>query len=109
MRMSCFVLGLMATSIGVSQRAKAESFVTREYGGDDLGTYYSAPPYWTYQPKGFWSRKSAHWFYKNHRYVFIDIKLNWHRIAPLTTISSGTLGTTTVPSGQQHDKEHLPH
>ena len=76
MRMSCFVLGLMATSIGVSQKAEAQSLITRVYDGDDFGSYYSDPPYWSYQSKGFWSRKSAHWFYKNHRYVFIDIKLN---------------------------------
>jgi len=74
--MSCFVLGLMATSIGVSQKAEAQSLITRVYDGNDFGSYYSDPPYWSYQPKGFWCRKSAHWFYKNHRYVFIDIKLN---------------------------------
>jgi hypothetical protein len=66
----------MATSIGVSQKAEAQAIMTRVYDGEDFGSCSLDPPYWTYQPKGFWSRKSAHWFYKNHRYVFIDIKLN---------------------------------
>jgi hypothetical protein len=76
MRMSCFVLVLMATSIGVSQNVEGQATITRVYDGDDFGSYYLDPPYWSYQPKRFWSCKSAHWFYKNHRYVFIDIKLN---------------------------------
>ncbi len=45
------------------------------YDGNDLGSYYD-PPYWSYRPKGFWHPKSAHWLYKNHRYVLIDIKVN---------------------------------
>ena len=75
MRMSCFVLVLMATLISLSQEAETQAVITRVYDGDDFGSYYLDPPYWSYQPKGFWSCKSAHWFYKNHRNVFIDIKL----------------------------------
>jgi hypothetical protein len=57
--MSCFVFGMMAASIGVSQRAEAQAFITLAYDGDDFSSYYLDPPYWSYQPKGFCSRKNA--------------------------------------------------
>lgn len=49
----------------------------RVYDGDDLESYYSDPPYWSYYSRGFWHSKKAHWLYQNHRYVFIDIKLDF--------------------------------
>ena len=41
---------------------EAQALITRVYDGDDFGSYYLDPPSWIYQSKGFWSRKSAHWF-----------------------------------------------
>jgi hypothetical protein len=75
--MSSLALGLVAISSGVAQKAEAQALITRVYDGDDFGSYYLDPPYWSYHSRGFWHRKSAHWLYKNHRYVFIDIKLNY--------------------------------
>lgn len=78
MRMSSsLLLGLVAISFGVSQESKARPSVTRVYGGNDFENYALDPPYWSYHPRGFGHSKSAHWLYKNHRYVFIDIKLNY--------------------------------
>jgi hypothetical protein len=78
MRMSSsLLLGLVAISFGVSQESKARSSVTRVYGGNDFEGYALDPPYWSYYSRGFGHSKSAHWLYKNHRYVFIDIKLNY--------------------------------
>jgi hypothetical protein len=78
MRMSCsLLLGLVAISFGVSQESKAQPRVTRVYSGNDVEGYCLDPPYWSYHPKGSGHSKSAHWLYKNHRYVFIDIKLNY--------------------------------
>ena len=70
------VLGLLATSVGVLQAAGDKALMTRVYDGNDFESYYSDPPYWSYHSGGLWHPKSAHWLYKNHRYVFIDIKLN---------------------------------
>jgi len=75
--MSSLVLGLVATSIGVSEETEAQTaLMTRVYDGSDFESYYCDPPYWSYRSNGFWRSKSAHWLYKNHRYVFIDIKVN---------------------------------
>ena len=75
MRMSSLVLGLVAASIAASQEAEAQALLIRVYDGNDFESYSLDPPYWTYHAKGFWDSRSAHWFYRNHRYVFIDIKL----------------------------------
>jgi hypothetical protein len=48
----------------------------RVYHGKDFANYYSDPPYWSYRPKGFGHHGSAHWLYKNHRDVFIDIQVH---------------------------------
>jgi hypothetical protein len=78
MRITCgFLLGLVAISIGLPQVSEAQAVMTRVYDGDDFEDYYSDPPYWSYHSKGLWDSKSAHWLYENHRYVFIDIKLNY--------------------------------
>jgi hypothetical protein len=77
MRTSSLVLGLVATSIGVSQKTEAQAVITRVYDGNDFGNYCLDPPYWSYHSKGFWHSKSAHWLYENHRDVFIDIKVNY--------------------------------
>jgi hypothetical protein len=50
--------------------------MTVVYDGNDFESYYSDPPCWIYLPKGVWHSKNAHWLYKNHRYVFVDIKVN---------------------------------
>jgi hypothetical protein len=50
--------------------------MTLVYDGNDFESYYTDPPFWIYLPNGLWHSKSAHWLYKNHRYVFIDIKVN---------------------------------
>jgi hypothetical protein len=55
----------------------AAVIMTRVYRGDDFGDYYSDPPYWSYTSHGSGHTKSAHWLYKNHRYVFIDITLKY--------------------------------
>lgn len=78
MRMSSsLLLGLVAISFGVSQESKARPSVTRVYGGNDFEGYALDPPCWSYHSRGFGHSKSAHWLYKNHRHVFIDIKLNY--------------------------------
>jgi hypothetical protein len=50
--------------------------MTLVYDGNDFESYYADPPSWIYLPNGLWHSKNAHWLYKNHRYVFIDIKVN---------------------------------
>ena len=76
MRISTLVFGMAVTFIGISQQAEAKAVMTRVYDGNDFETYYLDPPCWIYLSNGFCRSKSAHWLYKNHRYVFIDIKLN---------------------------------
>jgi hypothetical protein len=49
--------------------------MTRVDRGNDFGDYYSDPPYWSYTSHGSGHSKSAHLLYKNHRHIFIDIKL----------------------------------
>ena len=75
MRMSNLVLGLVATSLGVLQAAGDKALMTRVYDGNDFESYCLDPPYWSYHSEG--GAKSAHWLYKNHRHVFIDIKVNY--------------------------------
>jgi hypothetical protein len=78
MKISSPVLGLAAASVCIScisQGSEPKAVRIQVYDGNDLGSYYD-PPYWSYRPKGFWHPKSAHWLYKNHRYVLIDIKIN---------------------------------
>jgi hypothetical protein len=72
-------VGFIAASIGASQEAKAQTHLIRVYDGNDFESYSLDPPYWSYHPKGFWHSRSAHWFYRNHRYIFIDIKLSESR------------------------------
>jgi hypothetical protein len=72
-----FLSGLIAISIGVLQKAEAQALVTRVYEGNDFGGYYLDPPYWSYHFVRSWHRKSEHWLYRNHRFVFIDIKINY--------------------------------
>jgi hypothetical protein len=55
----------------------SSDYDSRVYRGDDFGDYYSDPPYWSYTSHGSGHSKSAHWFYKNHRHIFIDIKLSY--------------------------------
>jgi hypothetical protein len=76
MRISILILGIAVTSLGISQGTENKAVMTRVYDGNDFETYYLDPPCWIYLSRGFWHTKSAHWLYKNHRYVFIDIKLN---------------------------------
>lgn len=76
MKISSVVVGLVAASMGVSQDSSAHVRVTRVYDGNDFGSYYLDLPYWSYRSKGIWHRKAAHWLYENHRYVFIDIRIN---------------------------------
>jgi hypothetical protein len=71
--MSNLVLGLVATSVGVSQAAGDKALITRVYEGNDFEGYFLDPPYWSYHSEE--GAKSAHWLYKNHRHVFIDIKV----------------------------------
>jgi hypothetical protein len=77
MRTSSLVLGLVAISINASQDAEAQTVVTRVYDGNDFESYYLDPPVWIYYSKGRGHSKSAHWLYRNHRYVFIDIKVKF--------------------------------
>ena len=77
MRMYNLVLGLVATSVFGSQKAEAQPVVIQVYDGNDFETYSLDPPYWSYHSKGFWNSKHAHWLYHNHRYVFIDIRMNF--------------------------------
>jgi hypothetical protein len=76
MRISSFVFGMAVAITGISQPAEAKAVITRVYDGNDFETYSMDPPCWIYLSKGFWHSKSAHWLYKNHRYVFIDIKID---------------------------------
>ena len=76
MRMRCLALGLVVSSLWVSQGSEAQALVTRVYRGNDFGDYYLDPPFWSYRSKGFRDAKTAHWLYKNHRRVYIDIQLN---------------------------------
>jgi len=76
MRMSSLVVGLAATSIGLSQGTENKAVMIRVYHGKDFANYYLDPPYWSYCPKGFRHSETAHWLFKNHRDVFIDIKVN---------------------------------
>ncbi len=77
MRVRSLVLALVAASLGAAKGSEPQAVVARVYRGNDFGHYYSDPPYWSYQSDGFWHCKSAHWIYKNHRRVFIDIKLKY--------------------------------
>jgi hypothetical protein len=77
MRVRSLVLGLVATALGVAQGAEAQAVLTRVYRGNDFANYYSDPPYWSYHSDGFSHSKSAHWLYRNHQRVFIDIKLKY--------------------------------
>jgi hypothetical protein len=71
------LLGMVTISIGLQQASQAQAVITRVYDGKDFESYYCDPPHWSYHSNGFWHRRSAHWLYANHRYVFIDIKLNY--------------------------------
>jgi hypothetical protein len=74
--MSSLVLGLAATSAGVaSQETGPQAVIAFVYHGSDFRNYYLDPPYWSFQPGGFWNPKKGDWLYKNHRRVFIDIKV----------------------------------
>ncbi len=76
MIMSSLVLGLVATSAGVaSQETGPQAVIAFVYHGSDFRNYYLDPPYWSFQPGGFWNPKKGDWLYKNHRRVFIDIKV----------------------------------
>jgi hypothetical protein len=76
MRICTLVAAIVAMSGVTSQYAEAKAAMTLVYDGNDFESYYADPPAWIYLPNGFWHSKSAHWLYKNHRYVFIDIKVN---------------------------------
>src|SRR5262249_22551859 len=76
MRTSSLLLALVATSLGVAQERQSKPLVIRVYEGNDFRSYCLDPPRWVYLPKGFRRSKSAHWLYRNHRYIFLDIKLN---------------------------------
>ncbi len=75
MNLGTFALVLTATLTNLSQGSDVQAFMTRVYVGYDFGDYSLDPPYWSYQDVGFRHSKSAHWLYKNHHHVFIDIKL----------------------------------
>jgi len=77
MTMGSLVWALVAIPMTVSQASEVQAIMTRVYRGDDFGDYYSDPPYWSYTSHGSGHSKSAHWLYKNHRYVFIDITLKY--------------------------------
>jgi hypothetical protein len=53
MRMRNLVLALVAISVGISQAAGDKALMTRVYDGNDFGSYYLDPPYWSYHSKGF--------------------------------------------------------
>jgi hypothetical protein len=74
--MSSLVVGLAATSIGISEGTANKAVMLRVYHGNDFANYYLDPPYWSYRPKRFGHPGSSHWLYKNHRDVFIDIQVN---------------------------------
>ena len=78
MRMTgSLLLWMVAISVGLQQVSEAQAVMTRVYTGNDFESYYSDPPCWTYHSKRLGHFKSAHWFYANHRHVFIDLKLNY--------------------------------
>jgi hypothetical protein len=74
--MSSLVVGLAATSIGISQGTANKAVMIRVHHGEDFADYYLDPPYWSYRATGFGHRGPSHWLYKNHRDVFIDIQVN---------------------------------
>ncbi len=76
MRTSALVSAIIATLTLGAQHSEAKAVMTLVYDGNDFESYYSDPPCWIYLPNDLWHSKSAHWLYKNHRYVFIDIKVN---------------------------------
>ncbi len=80
MRVNSLVLGLVAVSITVSQPTRAQTVVARVYHGNDFSSYSLDPPYWSYH-KEFWHPENAHWLYRNHHYVFFDIKLAALRVS----------------------------
>jgi hypothetical protein len=80
------VLGLIAASVCGSQKAEAQPVVIQVYDGNDFENYSLDPPYWSYYSKGFGDSKHAHWLYHNHRYVFIDIRMDF---ADLRLVDSG--------------------
>jgi hypothetical protein len=86
----------MATLISLSQEAENQAVITRVYDGDDFGSYYLDPPYWSYQPKRFWSRKSAHWFYKKSSIRVYRHQIKSGHSAPLDYSRSSTLGSITA-------------
>jgi hypothetical protein len=69
-------VGLVAASITFAQKAQTRAVMTRVYDGDDYESYSLDPPYWSYQPKRSGYSKNGHWLFKNHRHVFIDIKVS---------------------------------
>jgi hypothetical protein len=75
MKINSFVLGLAAASISASQDAKAQTLMTHVYHEDDFRGYCLDPPYWICRFKGFGGARIEHWLYKNHRRVFIDIRM----------------------------------
>ena len=77
MRIEKLVLGLLAISVCGSQESEAQTFVTRFYSGKELESYSLGRPFWIYHSKRASHSKAAHWLYCNHRYVFIDIRMNF--------------------------------
>jgi hypothetical protein len=76
MRICILLVGLFAASISVAQGAETRAVLTRVHNGGDYESYYLDPPSWSYHPKRSGRSKNAHWLYKNHRQVFIDIKIS---------------------------------
>jgi hypothetical protein len=77
MRICSLLVGLVAGSLAsVSQETGTQAIMTRVYDGKDYGSYYLDPPYWSYHPKRFWKSNNAHWLFRNHRYVFLDIRIS---------------------------------
>jgi hypothetical protein len=73
MRMHKLVLGLVAISACISQQTEAQTFETRAYNEKELERFAFDPPFWIFC--GELNTKSNHWLYANHRFVFIDIKV----------------------------------
>ena len=71
------VLGLVAISVCAVRETDAQTLLTRVHHRKELEGYSLDPPFWTYHAKGFRHSKKAHWLYRNHREVFIDIKVNF--------------------------------
>ncbi len=69
-------LQLAAMSFAFSQGSEAKAVLTYVYGGHDFRNYCLDPPFWSYSAKGEWHSRSVHWLYRNHRDVFIDIKIS---------------------------------